>query len=286
MRWGTLGPVVLMLALLVLFLSKTGDPERSYAPLGAYFDYAQASVPINAVTPLPAAQLQVIQQSGTDRTTAQIDLVLEAELYRDQLALLGDELQTALDYAQARTAIRLLDRVNVIISQDSACGFHGVTYSDVRVIYIYSCAGIPRQRVVNIAAHEFVHQLEQDRYGPPHLSADLVLSEGFATWGAGNYWLGGNPDFASFARQYRDSGAALPLGTHYNSVGAGGMNVLYYEWAAFVEYLLTTYGRERFDTVYRSGGGQQPGAAQYEAVYSRSFGLLETEWATWIENKR
>jgi len=281
-RWGTVGPVVLIVALLLLFLSKAAEPQPSYAPLGAYFDYAEASVPVNQVTPLPAAQFQVIQRSDADRSTAQIDIVLEAELYRAELGPLGAELQAALDYVQERTAIRLTERVKLIISQDAGCGFHGLTYSDVRVIYIYSCAGVPRQRVVNIAAHEFVHQLQQDRYGPPHLSADLVLSEGFATWGAGTYWLGGNPDFASFARQYRASGAALPLGTHYSSVGAGGMNVLYYEWAAFVDYLLVTYGRERFDALYVSGGGQQPGAAQYQATYSRSFSQLETEWQGWL----
>ena len=171
----------------------------------------------------------------------------------------------------------LAGRVRVVISQDEACGFHGVTYSDIRVIYIYSCAGIARQRVVNIAAHEFVHQLEQDRYGPPHLAADLILSEGFATWGAGRYWLGGKQDFAAFAREYRDSGAALPLDTHYASVGLGGMNVLYYQWASFVDYLIATYGRERFDALYVSGGGD-PGGAAYSAVTGRSFAELEAEW--------
>ncbi len=282
MRWGTVGPVLLIVGLLFLFLSKAGEPQTQYAPLGAYFDYAEASVPVNAVTPLPPAEFQAIQRANADRSTAQIDLVLEAELYRDDLGPLGAELQAALDYVQERTGIRLADRIKLIISQDAGCGFHGLTYSDVRVIYIYSCAGVPRQRVVNIAAHEFVHQLEQDRYGPPHLSADLVLSEGFATWGAGKYWLGGNPDFATFARQYRDTGAALPLGTHYASVGAGGMNVLYYEWAAFVDYLLATYGRERFDALYLTGGGQQPGAAQYATIYSRPFSQLEAEWQGWL----
>jgi hypothetical protein len=282
MRWGTIGPALLIVGLLFLFLSKATAPQTQYAPLGAYFEYAEASVPVNQVTPLPAAQFQAIQRSNADRSTLQIDLVLEAEIYRDELGPLGDELQAALDYVQERTAIRLTERVKLIISQDAGCGFHGLTYSDVRVIYIYSCPGVPRQRVVNIAAHEFVHQLEQDRYGPPHLSADLILSEGFATWGAGKYWLGGNPDFAAFARQYRDAGSAIPLATHYASVGAGGMNVLYYEWAAFVDFLLAAYGRERFDALYVTGGGQQPGAAQYAATYSRPFSQLETEWQAWL----
>lgn len=281
-RAGLVGPAVLLIGLFLLLWSKAATPQPKYAPLSAYFDYGQASVPVSQVTPLPATTLEVIQRSDADRATSQLDLVLEAELYRDELAALGDELQAALDYVEERTGIEAQGRIKLIISQDSGCGFHGVTYSDVRVIYVFSCAGIPRQRVVNIAAHEFVHQLGQDRYGPAHLSADLALSEGFATWGAGKYWLGGNPDFATFAREYRNSGTAIALGTHYSAVGLNGMNILYYQWAAFVDYLIATYGRERFDALYASGGGS-PGGADYAAIVGQPFAALESEWIAALE---
>lgn len=280
-RWATVGPALLFLGLIALFINNSGDPKARYAPLSAYFDDSRASVPVSQVTPLPPALAVQITTSDADRASDQIDLVLEADLYRAEQDALLSELQTALGYVQQRTGIGLAARVRVVISQDGACGFHGVTYSDIRVIYIYSCAGIARERVVNIAAHEFVHQLQQDRYGPPHLSADLILSEGFATWGAGRYWLGGKRDFASFAREYRDSGAELPLATHYSAVGLGGMNVLYYQWASFVDYLLATHGRERFDQLYVSGGGQQPGQAQYAAAYGQSFADIEAAWRRW-----
>ena len=281
-RGGLVGPAVLLIGLFWLLWSKASTPQPRYAPLSAYFDYGQASVPVSQVTPLPASTLEVIQRSDADRATSQIDLVLEAELYRDELGALGDELQAALDYVEERTGIQAVGRIKLIISQDASCGFHGVTYSDVRVVYVFSCAGIPRQRVVNIAAHEFVHQLGQDRYGPAHLGADLALSEGFATWGAGKYWLGGNPDFAAFAREYRNSGTAIALGTHYSAVGLNGMNILYYQWASFVDYLIATYGRERFDALYVSGGGD-PGGAAYPAVTGRSFAELEAEWIAALE---
>ncbi|XSG75752.1 hypothetical protein ACP8Y2_01875 [Herpetosiphon llansteffanensis] len=276
--WATLGPIAVLLGLLLLIVNQLNQPKTRYAPLGAYFSDAAASVPQSQVTPLPPTTLQAIEQSNTAGSSNQIDLVLETELYQDQSNELAGELQSALDYVQERTNIRLSERVTVVISQDAQCGFHGVTYSDVRVIYIYSCAGVARSRVVNIAAHEFVHQLQQDRYGAAHLSADLALSEGFATWGAGRYWLGSASDFSSFARDYRANGQALPLSTHYASVGIDGMNVLYYQWASFVDYLINSYGREAFDQLYISGGERQPGAANYAAIYNRSFGLLEAEW--------
>lgn len=283
-RLESIGPFLFLGLLFLLILTRVNQPKKTqYAGLSAYFDYGNASVPISQVTPLPASQLQIIAQTNVDRASNQIDLVLDTDVYQNEVALLSQELQTALDYVQQRTAIQLNGRIKVIISQDESCGFHGITYSDARVIYIYSCAGIPRSRVVNIAAHEFVHQLEQDRYGEPHLNADLVLSEGFATWGAGAYWLGGNPDFATFARNYRASGQALPLGTHYANVGIGGMNVLYYQWASFVDYLLRMYGRESFDALYVSGGARQPGGANYQAVYGKTFAALEAEWQNSLE---
>ncbi len=272
-------PLLLVALLVVLIVwSMRSSSQRTYAPLSAYFGYAEASVPVNAVTPLPAARAEVIQRSDVDWATQQIDLVLETDTYRDELPSLSADLQAALDYVQQRTEIQLSQRVRVVLTQDESCGFHGITYSDVRVITIYSCPGVASQRVVNIAAHEFVHQLEHDRYGPPHLSADLLLSEGFATWGAGRYWLGGEPTFAAFAARYQHNGSALPLSTHYAGLGIDAMNVLYYEWAAFVDYLLAQYGRAAFDALYVSGGGQQPGAASYSAVYNLSLSALEANW--------
>lgn len=282
-RWGNLAPLLVFGLLLVLMVQVLVRPRSAgYAPLSAYFN-AGASVPQVEVTPLTADQVAVIQRSDADWATAQIDLVLESEVYRAELPALASELQTALDYVQERTGIALAQRLRLVLGDDGSCGFHGVTYSDVRVVRVYSCAGVPRSRIVNLAAHEFVHQLEQDRYGAPHLSADLILSEGFATWGAGRYWLGGNPDFASFARQYRADGSALPLATHYAGLGVGAMNVLYYQWAAFVDYLLATYGRERFDALYVSGGAQQPGAASYASVYDQDLPALEAAWQRWLD---
>ena len=73
-----------------------------------------------------------------------------------------------------------------------------------------------------------MHQLQQDRYGSQHLSADLILSEGMATWGAGVYWLGEHPDFRRYVRAQRTNGISYPLATHYAGRGVAVMNALYY----------------------------------------------------------
>jgi hypothetical protein len=131
-------------------------------------------------------------------------------------------------------------------------------------------------------AHEFAHQLAQDRYGPAHLSADLILAEGVATWGAGEYWLSGQPDFRSFVRGQRAAGVFYPLATDYTGMGIGAMNALYYQWASFVDFLISSYGRAKFDQVYIAGQGA-PGSADYRGVYGKQLDVLEQEWQAWLD---
>ena len=60
------------------------------------------------------------------------------------------------------------------------------------------------------------------------------------------------------------------------------MNGLYYEWASFVDYLIGTYGREKFDALYVSGHSA-PGSADYTGVYGKRLDVLEQEWQAWLD---
>jgi hypothetical protein len=165
-----------------------------------------------------------------------------------------------------------------------------------RRVEVVTCANIPRRRVVDIMAHEFVHQLAHDYYGPRHLQADMILLEGLATWGAGDYWLNGYPDFRAFVRHHylpeedaeEDAEAneatadtLLPLATSYVGRPISDMNQLYYQWGSFVEYLLETYGRDRFDQIYMTGN-RAPGSANYAVIYGRDLATLEQAWLAWL----
>jgi hypothetical protein len=172
-------------------------------------------------------------------------------------------------------------RFTAVIDRDDGCGLRGIAYTDVRQMHVFTCPGIPRARAVAIMAHEFTHQLEQDRYGDAHMRSDLILSEGAATWAAGEYWLGGQPDFRSYVREQRRAGTYYPLATDYSGLGVGAMNALYYEWASFVEYLIGAYGREQFDRLYVSGQGAI-GSSDYAGVYGKPLGALEQEWLAWL----
>jgi hypothetical protein len=218
---------------------------------------------------------------GSGQALAGFDAEVDAGLYAGQRDGLTSELDQALGYVSTRFGSGLSGRIKVVVAQTADCGLHGIAYTDVRTVQVFTCNDIAQPRAVAILAHEFVHQLEQDRYGPDHLHSDMILSEGAATWGAGSYWLGGKSDFRSYVREQRQAGVYYPLATNYSSLGIGAMNALYYEWASFVEFLVGHYGRAKFDQVYVTGHSD-PGSSDYRGVYGKDLGALEQEWLAWL----
>jgi hypothetical protein len=216
-------------------------------------------------------------------SSVRFDLSVDDGLYADQRDGLAADLEQALVYVTQRFGSGPASPFKASVVRDDGCGLHGIAYTDVRNVQTFSCNDIGRGRAVAIMAHEFVHQLEQDRYGPAHLNADMILSEGTATWGAGKYWLGDAPDFRTYVRNQRAAGVFYPLATDYSGLGIGAMNALYYQWASFVDFLISTYGREKFDRVYVTGGGA-PGSADYAGVYGKGLGELEREWVAWLDS--
>jgi hypothetical protein len=233
-------------------------------------------------TPRESNQPEPNPVSGVAQPAAQFDLSVDEGLYADQRDQLAADLDKAMAYVVNRFGNAPKERFQAAMRIDSGCGLHGIAYTDVRNVQTFACNDIGRERAVAIMAHEFVHQLEQDRYGEAHLSSDLILAEGAATWGAGEYWLGGKPDFRTYVREQRANGLFYPLATDYNGLGITAMNALYYQWASFVEYLIGTYGRDKFDAVYVTGGSA-PGAANYTAVYGKGLDVLEREWQAWLD---
>lgn len=229
-------------------------------------------------TAAPTTTAAVLPDTPVDVFT----LIVDDGLYANEQDALGNDLKQALDYVTKRFGTPPASHFNAIVAREDSCNLHGVAHTEERTVQVSTCNDIGRARAVAIMAHEFAHQLAQDRYGPAHLSADLILAEGVATWGAGEYWLGGQPDFRTFVRGQRASGIFYPLATDYTGKGIGAMNALYYQWASFVDFLITTYGREKFDHVYVAGMGT-PGSADYRGVYDKDLTVLEQEWQAWLD---
>lgn len=233
----------------------------------------------------PTAQPSPVPIQGVFRATGPtIDVWLDNGVYASQREDVTQAMLAAMTYTSGRFGTVPRQPIKAEFVQEPGCGLHGLAYTDIRTIQVFTCDALPPERAVSIMAHEIVHQLAQDRYGARHMQADLILSEGVATWGAGTYWLGQYPDFRSFAAEQRRNGAYYPLATHYEGLGMGAMNTLYYEWASFVEFLLETYGRDKFDQLYVTGSNA-PGSADYRGVYGRDLAQLEQEWLRWLDGQ-
>lgn len=271
--------VLLAVAAISLFIIVLVQPNQSSQRMVSVWQ-PPVTLTRNEPTAAPGSQPPVI--SGATVPLDTLDVAVADGLYADQREPLQAEVSSALAYVVGRFGGPPAGRFTTTFVRDDSCGLHGIAYTDVRNVQVFSCDGIGRDRAVNIMAHEIVHQLEQDRYGPAHLQADMMLSEGMATYGAGKYWLAGQPNFRSFVRAQRAAGVSYPLATNYAGLGIAAMNALYYQWASFVEFLIETYGRESFDKLYVSGNGA-PGSADYLGTYGKPLDTLEREWQVWAD---
>jgi hypothetical protein len=223
-------------------------------------------------TPTPTAVFRPVAPADA------FTLIVDDGLYPNEQGALADDLKQALAYVSQRFGSLPARHFNAVVTREDSCFLHGVAHTEERTVQVSTCNDIGRARAVSIMAHEFVHQLAQDRYGPAHLSADLILAEGVATWGAGEYWLGGQPDFRGYVYSV---GIQYPLAQTYAGLGVNAQNAMYYQWASFVEFLISTYGRESFDRIYMAGKGA-PGSADYQGVYGKDISVLDQEWQAWV----
>jgi hypothetical protein len=260
--------LIAIVACVALFIS--GQPQ---SPVLSRWTQGSQAVPTIGAVAVPVADPSLLAITASDG------------LYATERAQLEEEARRAYEYVAARFGGFLTAPLTVAFVQDAGCALSGVAYTDIRNVRVFTCNGIDRGRAIAILAHEYVHQLQHDQYGPRHLSADLILSEGLATWGAGQYWLGGHSSFRSYVRTQRGNGVFYPLATSYAGRGVAVMNALYYQWASFVEFLIDRYGRERLDALYVTGSGA-PGSANYQAIYGKDLVTLEQEWITWLDSDR
>jgi hypothetical protein len=252
---------------------------------------SSGSAQITNATGSTAISGGAVVEGGTGRLisnssqTHPYDTILYDNLYRNEEAQFSEQLDRAYDHVVERFEHSATTRFTVEIGRDYDCNLHGLADAGKRRIQLLTCETISHQRGIAILAHEFVHQLAYDRYGPDSPGADRILAEGMATWAADTYWLGGHPNFKSYVRQQRASGVFYPLTTDYVTAGSHALDPLYYEWASFVDYLITTYGRSKFDQVYTSDSlNGMPGSANYEAAYDgKSIAVLEQEWLAWLD---
>ncbi len=272
-----LGPILLISLLVLLIFGLRPQPRPRLAPPSAVPGFLE-----HEWSPWPGSPRPSPVPPGAVQAQRDLLTLSSAEgLFADPQPV-TDAASQALAYTIERTAMQPAAPINVYLGNEPSCNLNGIAYTNERMVQVFTCPDLDQQRAINILAHEYVHQLAHDYYGEPHLHADVILMEGIATWGAGRYWLGEHADFRAFVRTYYPRAGLLPLATSYEGRPVADMNQLYYQWAAFVEYLIGTYGRNSFDALYVSGS-REPGSADYRGVYGKSLEELEAEWLVWLD---
>lgn len=251
--------------------------EAGFQPVEA----AALPTPASGAAPL-RGELSTVQSADTPDDT--LTLVFDPGLYEGQSTQLGPALDAALADVVARTGYQPAAPFEVRFLNDASCALSGATYDEARAVLVYTCNAIDSSRAVSILAHEFVHQLAYDRFGPRAGRSDLMLVEGLATYGAGKYWLGGYASFRDLVRDQRAAGVAYPLTKNYFNTDAATMNAIYYQWASFVEFLLDDSSgyRGQFEALYTTGDNTV-GSANYAGVLGKDLGQLEQEWQAWLD---
>jgi hypothetical protein len=204
----------------------------------------------------------------------------------DEVAAMSIKAEHVLSYIQKRFDVALSTRVSVGVypaSQAPGRGTRGIayTYGDTNV-RIYYRSGEDQHDALVILSHELAHALQAQAYGKEAQSrADTVLLEGLASWISGEYWLSLS-DSSSFQERARELYHAGYSG-NLAAMGKKDLDVAYDMWAGFVDYLASTYGWDKLNTLYVAGRGRAPGSADYVGVYGKSFKELYTEWYATLE---
>jgi hypothetical protein len=201
---------------------------------------------------------------------------------------LAPDFENAIARVGQRLGAQLRGRVAISFEppQTGSCALRGLTRSHERTIQLYYEPDAPSGLILPIVAHELAHELQHDYYGwDAHRRSDTILLEGQATWASADYSrdADGQPTWASAAKQALAEGRLLPLATDLvRDCRRATRNAAYTGWASFVDFLIVTYGRERFDALYRSGRGRDAGSAGYEEVYGKTLHELDQEWRVWL----
>ena len=219
-----------------------------------------------------------------------------------QMDEIADELEQVYVYVTQRVSASIEGKTEVTFRQPSTdpCPARGMAEwspSQTRIT-IYADEGTSREQILGAAAHEVGHLIQFQHFdsGP----ADPILLEGWATWAAGSYWAAwqGIASFDEGVRSYLQDGRFIPIADPdlqkliYGSEGClEHRDVVYTEWASFLDYLIDQYGFDALLSLIAANFPTMPTIeaaveatgvsyheANYQAVYGRTLQELEADW--------
>lgn len=214
------------------------------------------------------------------------------------------EAEEVFDYVSNRLGVTLDTKMLVLFEPPDTgfCPNRGIAMSPsiestLPIITIFADERTSHAQVLGVLAHEVGHVLQEIGHERDWAAYYLGFNEGLATWAAGKYWYAwqGDSSFDALVRSYLEDSIYMPLYANFDlSLAYSGgdctekRDILYTEWASFIDFLLSTYGIDRLQTLLRSSPPEEIEGdngtviiwrpPDFESVYGRSLNQLEAAW--------
>ena len=243
--------------------------------------------------------------------TTYFSIYLNSQRVTDTAEHLFRRADAVADYVAPRLAWEIEEKVPLSIQarRSEGCPVRGITLAlpdGPERIFIYATEDGPEEELLGLLAHEIGHMAVRlsERINAP---ADLGLDEGLATWAAGIYWtrFQGGESFHSLVKRYTEEGRLLPLSDIYEAGVPDARHdlrrafddpgqclerrdILYTEWASFLEFLIHNYGWDTLSALLASsrleisGGELLTSEPNYKGVLGRELEQLEASWRAYI----
>jgi hypothetical protein len=236
---------------------------------------------------------QIMQNSHQRYMDEHMDLYVQNDLPPVDPAWWQPESNQVYEYVGRRLDETIHEKVSVIFvpSQAGNCSPRGTTFQEEQAtILIFIDQGTSRDQILATLAHELAHVFIHKKYENMN---DPALSEGMATWAAGDYWKAWKGlDFNAAVRSYITGKTYLPLIQNYDlkkaSANAPGCivnrDMLLSEFASFIDYLIQSRGLDKLSALFDVQPPELIGARQiifppdYQGVYGFELNQLEQEW--------
>jgi hypothetical protein len=232
--------------------------------------------------------------------TAHYEFYVEDAPFPEDVEEFKEEAEQVFEYVSARLNSSVEGKIAVTFRRPSTepCRARGLFVSERPYrIFIFADEQTSRDQLLGVLAHETGHYL--------HTVGDLpgttwAFTEGIATWASGEYWNAwhNSPSLAATVQRYRERGQFMPLYENFQSpqqsapettAGASDdclvrRDILYTEWASFLDYLIEKYGWEKLHILFESPDSERRRREviftppDFEAVYGLSLNQLEAAW--------
>lgn len=211
------------------------------------------------------------------------------------------------NYVSEKLDSELKEEIRVVLRYPTANDegeIRGTAGNDIIQIFIRPQTS--QDQILAVFAHELSHLLLYKWV--PQNNPHRMLNEGLATWLAGKYWLQWHqiPSFNLAAREHINRNKYIKLDTSYVLIfkSVEYRDILYSEWASFMDYLVKIYGFEKCKILYSCSpvrgrrlfdpenfdlenlniNDPLTDASCFEKTYGMTLKELEKQWLMYLDN--